>query len=56
MVEVTLRFDGTARDFEDAIGMDENFYLIDTIIYAIDYCKRGEETYHNDIEITVRES
>lgn len=56
MVEVTLRFDGTARDFEDAIGMDENFDLVDSINYAIDYCRRGEETYHNDIEITVRES
>lgn len=55
MVEVTLRFDGTARDFKDAIGMDENFYLIDTIIYAIDYCKRGEETYHNNISITVED-
>lgn len=55
MVEVTLKFDGTVKDFEEAIGMDENFDLVDSIIYAIDYCKRGEESYHNDIEIKVKE-
>lgn len=55
MVKVTLKFDGTARDFEEAIGMDDNFDLVDSIIYAIDYCERGEKSYHNDIEIKVKE-
>lgn len=55
MIEVTLRFDGTARNFEDAMEMDDNFDLVDSINYAIDYCPRGDESYHNNIIITVKE-
>jgi len=55
MIKIMLAFDGTEEDFQKNMEADENFDLVDSIYYAINYCQRGEETYHNNIQITVKE-
>lgn len=50
---ITLTYTGTGRELQDALGMDDNFYLVDSIIWLMDY---GEDdgtntTMHNNIEI-----
>lgn len=52
---VTLTFDGTKEDFQKSMGADENFDLLDSIFYAMDYCRKGETSYHNNISITVED-
>lgn len=59
-MKVTLQFNGHLNDFLDAIGsMDDNFNFIDNVAYAIDYCARGDKSYHNteygSIEIMVED-
>ena len=54
-IKVTLEFKGTSvLDFEDRLGMNENFDLTDSIIWLLDYgTKEDNTTTHNGISITV---
>lgn len=54
-IKVTLEFKGTSvLDFEDRLGMNENFDLADSIIWLLDYgTKDDNTTTHNGIDITV---
>lgn len=43
-------------NFQNALGMDENFDLMDSIIYAMDYGELKDEKIedrHNNIKITI---
>lgn len=55
-IKVTLEMDcSSILEFEDNLGMDENFDLVDSIIWLLDYGGEGEgfETLHNKIKIKV---
>lgn len=52
-IKLTLEFDGSILDFEDNMGMDENFDLVDSLIWLCDYgTKEDPSVYHNNIKIT----
>lgn len=52
-IKLTLEFDGSILDFEDNMGMDESFDLVDSLIWLCDYgTKESPSTYHNNIKIT----
>lgn len=52
-VKITMEFEGTILDFEDNLGMDDNFDLIDSLIWLCDYgTKEDNSTYHNKIKLT----
>lgn len=54
MIKVTLEYNGTVKEFEDALGADENFDLFDSIVWQLDYgTKEDKVGYHNNIKITV---
>lgn len=54
-IKVTLEYKGaTILDFQDRLGMDEQFDLADSIIWLLDYgTKKDNTTTHNGIEITI---
>lgn len=54
-IKVTLEMDcNSILEFENNLGMDENFDLVDSIIWLLDYGGEGEyETLHNKIKIKV---
>lgn len=55
-IKVTLEMDcSSILEFEDNLGMDENFDLVDSIIWLLDYGSESEgfETLHNKIKIKV---
>lgn len=52
MVKVTLTYDGTVREFEEAFDSnDENFDINDSIYYLLDYGTEDEVHNHNGIKI-----
>ena len=55
-IKITLEMDcNSILEFENNLGMDDNFDLIDSIIWLLDYGGEGEgfETLHNKIKIKV---
>lgn len=55
-IKITLEMDcNSILEFEDNLGMDENFDLADSIIWLLDYGGEGEgfEALHNKIKIKV---
>lgn len=55
-IKITLEMDcPTILEFEDNLGMDDNFDLVDSIIWLLDYGgeSEGYETLHNKIKIKV---
>lgn len=55
-IKITLEMDcNSILEFENNLGMDENFDLIDSIIWLLDYGSEGEgfETLHNKIKVKV---
>ena len=55
-IKITLEMDcNSILEFEDNLGMDENFDLVDSIIWLLDYGSEGEgfETLHNKIKVKV---
>lgn len=55
-IKVTLEMDcSSILEFEDNLGMDENFDLVDSIIWLLDYGSESEgfEALHNKIKIKV---
>lgn len=54
-IKITLEMDcNSILEFEDNLGMDERFDLIDSIIWLLDYGSHPDySTYHNGIKITV---
>lgn len=55
-IKITLEMDcNSILEFEDNLGMDENFDLADSIIWLLDYGSESEgfETLHNKIKIKV---
>lgn len=56
-IKITLEYKGTSiLDFEDRLGMDEQFDLTDSIIWLLDYgTKKDNTTTHNGIGITISE-
>lgn len=55
-IKITLEMDcNSILEFEDNLGMDENFDLVDSIIWLLDYGDEsyGYETLHNKIKIKV---
>lgn len=55
-IKMTLEMDcSSILEFEDNLGMDENFDLVDSIIWLLDYGSESEgfETLHNKIKIKV---
>ena len=55
-IKMTLEMDcSSILEFEDNLGMDENFDLVDSIIWLLDYGGEGEgyETRHNKITIKI---
>lgn len=55
-VKITLEMEcNSILELEDNLGMDENFDLVDSIIWLLDYGSEGEgyETLHNKVKIKV---
>lgn len=55
-IKMTLEMDcSSILEFEDNLGMDENFDLVDSIIWLLDYGSESEgfEALHNKIKIKV---
>lgn len=54
-IKITLEMDcSSILEFENNLGMDENFDLVDSIIWLLDYGGEGEyETLHNKIKLKV---
>lgn len=55
-IKITLEMDcNSILEFEDNLGMDENFDLVDSIIWLLDYGSESEgyETLHNKVKIKV---
>lgn len=55
-IKITLEMDcSSILEFEDNLGMDENFDLTDSIIWLLDYGSEDEgfETLHNKIKVKV---
>ena len=57
-VKITLEMEcNSILELEDNLGMDENFDLVDSIIWLLDYgSEQDYETYHNKIKLTVDRS
>lgn len=57
-VKITLEMEcNSILELENNLGMDENFDLIDSIIWLLDYGNEQDyETYHNKIKLTVDRS
>lgn len=54
MIKVVLEYDGSLAEFEEAIGLDDQFELYDSIIWQLDYgTKEDQVGYHNGIKIEV---
>lgn len=59
-MELTLKFNGTAENFQNAlISYDENFNIFDSIFYQMDYEEEKIEGVHHtkygDITIIFKE-
>lgn len=54
-IKITLEMEcSSLLEFENNIGMDDNFDLVDSIIYALDYQDENNNVaYHNNVKITV---
>lgn len=55
-VKITLEMEcNSILELEENLGMDENFDLVDSIIWLLDYGGEGEgyETLHNKVKIKV---
>ena len=55
-IKITLEMDcNSILEFENNLGMDENFDLVDSIIWLLDYGSESEgfEALHNKIKIKV---
>lgn len=55
-IKITLEMDcSSILEFENNLGMDENFDLVDSIIWLLDYGSESEgfETLHNKIKVKV---
>lgn len=55
-IKMTLEMDcNSILEFEDNLGMDGNFDLVDSLIWLLDYgCERdGYKTFHNKIKIKI---
>ncbi len=55
-IKITLEMDcNSILEFEDNLGMDENFELVDSIIWLLDYGSESEgfEALHNKIKVKV---
>lgn len=55
-IKMTLEMDcNSILEFENNLGMDEAFDLVDSLIWLLDYGGEGEgyETLHNKIKIKV---
>lgn len=55
-IKITLEMDcSSILEFENNIGVDDNFDLIDSIIWLLDYGgeEEGYETLHNKVKIKV---
>lgn len=55
-IKITLEMDcNSILEFEDNLGMDENFDLVDSIIWLLDYGSESEgfEALHNKIKVKV---
>lgn len=55
-IKMTLEMDcNSILEFEDNLGMDGNFDLVDSLIWLLDYGGESEgfETLHNKIKIKV---
>lgn len=57
-IKITLEMDcNSILEFEDNLGMDENFDLVDSLIWLLDYGNELDyETYHNKIKLTADRS
>lgn len=57
-IKITLEMDcSSILEFEDNLGMDENFDLVDSLIWLLDYGNEQDyETYHNKIKLTADRS
>lgn len=55
-IKITMEYDGSLGDFEEAMGMDDQFELYDSIIWQLDYGTAEDRVgYHNGIKIEVNE-
>ncbi len=55
-IKMTLEMDcNSILEFEDNLGMDGNFDLVDSLIWLLDYGSErdGYKTFHNKIKIKV---
>lgn len=55
-IKITLEMDcNSILEFENNLGMDENFDLVDSIIWLLDYGSESEgfEALHNKIKVKV---
>lgn len=55
-IKITLEMDcSSILEFENNLGMDENFDLVDSIIWLLDYGSESEgfEALHNKIKVKV---
>ena len=55
-IKITLEMDcNSILEFEDNLGMDDNFDLVDSIIWLLDYGSESEgfEALHNKIKVKV---
>ena len=54
-IKITLEMDcSSILEFENNLNMDENFDLVDSIIWLLDYGNEWDfETYHNKIKLKV---
>lgn len=57
-IKITLEMDcSSILEFENNLGMDENFDLVDSLIWLLDYGNEQDyETYHNKIKLTAGRS
>lgn len=56
MIKITLEYDGSPDEFRDALGIDDQFELYDSIIWQLDYgTKEDRIGYHNNIKFEVSE-
>lgn len=57
-IKITLEMDcSSILEFENNLGMDENFDLVDSLIWLLDYGNGQDyETYHNKIKLTADRS
>ena len=56
MIKITMEYNGSLDEFREAMGMDDQFDLYDSIMWQLDYGTKDDRVgYHNHIKIEVNE-